>query len=151
MPNTFVLNNAFKGKSENRMRHVTFETLSCKHRSRNFLHLVIACTTVLFVYCYVPDLIHPSDWGVRIIRQVTPSLSHLLTIKNGQGSTLPVSIWWFLTHHTAGGFCFGGYLFIYLKQRWCFILNLCVFDEKHALKLLLKCMFSVHEVNLKYF
>lgn len=97
------------------------------------------CTTVFFAYCYIPDLIHSSDWGVWIIRQVTPSLPHLLTIKNGQGNTSPVSIWWFLTHHTAGGVCLW-YLCIYLRQRWCFILNLCIFDEKHALKLLLKCV-----------
>lgn len=102
----FVLNSTFKWKSENGMRHVTFETFSWRHGIINFLHLIIACTTVFFLYCYVLDSSHPSDWSVRIIRQVTSNLPHLLTIRNGQGNTSLVSISWFLTHHMAGGVWF---------------------------------------------
>jgi len=54
-----------------------------------------------------------------------------------KGNSSPMSM--FLAHDAAGGGWFCSYGCIYLRQRWCFILGLCIFDEKHTLKLSLKC------------
>lgn len=150
MPNMFVLNDTFRGKSENRMRHVTFGTLSWKHKSINFLHLSLCA-----LLCFLPTVISQT-WLTHQI-EVFELLGKL-----HQVSTPAHNKKWPREYFT----CI--YLMI-LNSSHCrrslFVVT-CVFTLDKDGVLFLTCvslmksmhwnsywnvLFLIHEVNLKYF